>query len=427
MNDRAALQRRLPSIDEEVTFSFEDLFFSRTDGKGRISSGNIVFQRVSGFHWEELLGRPHNIVRHPDVPRAVFWLLWERLKKGMATGAYVKNKAKDGRYYWVYAIITPIDGGYLSVRLKPGSEIFSIIPAEYARLAEAEAVERLTPSQSAERLLQRLSELGFSTYDAFMGVCLTHETINRNKCLGRTTPAAVLLYDQLMSISRRLLDAATAIVTSYQLYRFVPLNLTVQASRLGEPGKAISTISHNYEALSEQIRLGLDEFMLAAQRVSQTIHEGAFLLATSEAQDEIARFFEREVPTPQIDHALEAAYLTAQRDLFHRDAIATIFCVRNEVRIFSENVFEIKRLGSGLAAIRVMGKVEAGRLDTAVLSELLKDLEAFQEVLQKGLERIVDLSGSVDFSVTQLLVAGMAKESSLPLSAEDAGAATSHP
>jgi len=82
---------------DEISFAIEELFYSRTDQSGIILSGNSVFQRVSIYGWNELSGRPHKIVRHPDMPRAVFFLLWDTIKKGQPVGAYVKNRAKDGR------------------------------------------------------------------------------------------------------------------------------------------------------------------------------------------------------------------------------------------------------------------------------------------------------------------------------------------
>ncbi|HPE46849.1 MAG TPA: PAS domain-containing protein [Hyphomonas sp.] len=101
------------SVDpNESRFEFNELFFSRTDESGIIKFGNSVFQRVSVYEWDELLNKPHKIIRNPDTPRAVFRLLWDSIKSGSPIGAYVKNRAKDGRYYWVFAIVTPVEGGY---------------------------------------------------------------------------------------------------------------------------------------------------------------------------------------------------------------------------------------------------------------------------------------------------------------------------
>ena len=110
-----------------------ELFFSTTDQKGVITAGNQVFERVSGYALEDMVGRAHNIVRHPDMPRAVFRLLWDTIGAGRPIAAYVRNRAADGAYYWVMASVVPIAGGYLSVRLAPGSEHFQAAKADLCR------------------------------------------------------------------------------------------------------------------------------------------------------------------------------------------------------------------------------------------------------------------------------------------------------
>jgi PAS domain S-box-containing protein len=84
----------------EREFGIEELFFSTTDVKGHISAGNEVFTRISGYTEDELLGRAHNVIRHPDMPRGVFQLLWDTIQAGRPIAAYVKNRAKDGELYF---------------------------------------------------------------------------------------------------------------------------------------------------------------------------------------------------------------------------------------------------------------------------------------------------------------------------------------
>ena len=96
---------------------------SKTDPRGVLTYTNDVFLRTSALTEAEALGQPHNIIRHPDMPRGVFWLLWDTIQKGEPIGAYVKNKAKDGSCYWVDALIVPLKcknrrtKGYLSVQI----------------------------------------------------------------------------------------------------------------------------------------------------------------------------------------------------------------------------------------------------------------------------------------------------------------------
>ena len=85
-----------------------ELIVSRTDLKGNITYANETFARISGYEIAELIGKPHNIVRHPDMPSSVFKELWQTLKKGEIWRGYVKNLRKDGGYYWVYAEVSGV-------------------------------------------------------------------------------------------------------------------------------------------------------------------------------------------------------------------------------------------------------------------------------------------------------------------------------
>ena len=123
---------RVTPINEARHFAPHELFFSLTDDKGRIHYGNQVFTRVSGYEEHQLLGQPHNLIRHPDMPRGVFRLFWDYLGAQKTIAAYVKNLAADGRYYWVLAVATPSRDGYLSVRLNPSSQFFDLVKKAYA-------------------------------------------------------------------------------------------------------------------------------------------------------------------------------------------------------------------------------------------------------------------------------------------------------
>jgi len=89
-------------IDEEIALEPKKYIISSTDLKGNITDVNDCFVEISGYSREELIGNPHNIIRHPDMPKIVFKLMWERLKSGEDILALVKNLAKDGRYYWIF-------------------------------------------------------------------------------------------------------------------------------------------------------------------------------------------------------------------------------------------------------------------------------------------------------------------------------------
>lgn len=108
----------------ERTFGVDEIIVSKTDPQGRITYANPVFTRVSAYSESELVGKPHSIVRHPEMPRVVFKLLWDTIGAGREIFAYINNLAADGAHYWVLAHVTPsyLDGrlvGYHSNRRLP--------------------------------------------------------------------------------------------------------------------------------------------------------------------------------------------------------------------------------------------------------------------------------------------------------------------
>lgn len=122
----------------------EDFIVSKTDAKGRITYSNRIFMEFAGYSEQELLGSQHNIVRHPDMPRAVFKIMWETLQDGREFFGYVKNMASDGSFYWTFANVTPTQDrqgrttGYYSVRRKPRSDAVDYFTALYADMSSRE-------------------------------------------------------------------------------------------------------------------------------------------------------------------------------------------------------------------------------------------------------------------------------------------------
>ena len=152
-----------------------DFIVSKTDLKGRITYANKIFKEFSGFTENEFLGKQHNLVRHPDMPRCVFKLLWEHIQNGQEIFAFVKNICKDGGYYWVWANVTPsMDAqgnvlGYYSVRRKPNPKAIPHVAALYRQLLQIEqtAGSRDAIEASRAHLLQLLKQQGVS-YERFI-------------------------------------------------------------------------------------------------------------------------------------------------------------------------------------------------------------------------------------------------------------------
>lgn len=143
------MSKAITPTDIEVFFPEHDIIVSKTDLKGRLTYVNQVFCQIAGYTEADLLGKPHSIIRHPDMPRSVFKLLWDTILEGREIFAYVKNITKTGDYYWVLAHVTPSydkDGniiGYHSNRRVPDRDVLksTIVPL-YSKLLQEENQHR---------------------------------------------------------------------------------------------------------------------------------------------------------------------------------------------------------------------------------------------------------------------------------------------
>lgn len=135
-----------------------ELIVSRTDLNGKITYANETFARISGYEVSELIGKPHNIVRHPDMPNSIFKELWQTLKTGEIWRGYVKNLRKDGGYYWVYAEVSGVykEGQlveYKSMRSPVESSIKRTMQATYDKMKQdTEGVTRAVVYLSTKTL-----------------------------------------------------------------------------------------------------------------------------------------------------------------------------------------------------------------------------------------------------------------------------------
>ena len=157
------------------TFAPDEVIVSKTDLTGRLTYVNDVFLHIARYDEDEVIGQPHNLIRHPDMPRTVFKLLWEEIEAGRELFAYVKNLARDGAHYWVFAHVTPTRRNgrivaYHSKRRSPHTSAVAAIAPVYAALLAEERrhgnpVEAM---RAGAALLERtLAEHGM-TYDEFV-------------------------------------------------------------------------------------------------------------------------------------------------------------------------------------------------------------------------------------------------------------------
>ena len=158
------MKKPIPT-DKEIKLDPKRYIVSETDEKGIITYCNDYFVKISGYSREELIGQPHSIVRHPDMPKVIFKLLWETIKSGQNINAVVKNLAKDGSYYWIFTefeIRKDTDSGeiigYHASRKAVSKHIIEIISELYGKLLEIEKVDSIEASE--RELIALLREKG---------------------------------------------------------------------------------------------------------------------------------------------------------------------------------------------------------------------------------------------------------------------------
>ena len=159
-------------IENEIKLSTKRYIVSKTDAKGIIEYGNDYFVEICGYSQEELIGQPHSIVRHPDMPKIAFKLMWDRIKQGKNFMAVVKNLAKDGSYYWVVTDfepkIDPLTNEIISHtafrKAAPQKAIDTMAPI-YAKLLE---LEKEGGMKASEEFLYTFLEERNQTYDDFI-------------------------------------------------------------------------------------------------------------------------------------------------------------------------------------------------------------------------------------------------------------------
>ncbi len=392
------------NCNKESPFLFDELFISRTDARGIIISGNTIFQRVSQYGWDELIGKPHNIIRHQDMPKGVFYLFWDFLKRGKPIGAYVKNRAKDGSYYWVFAIATPVEGGYISIRLKPSSEIFQAVKAEYSSILEFEKDNKLKLQESVQKLLTDLKSLKFDSYEEFMSVALTNEIVARDEKLANPKDKLIEYLGEMMVIAKSIMSETDKIQVSYQENKYVPINLQIQSFLLGSEGKAVGVISNDYNIVSIEIKDEIEQFSKTANEVYEKICKGQFMLCMARIQNETVEFFSKE-NMDALNKKMEMDILRVQQQISRQEAVEGLKSIFEIVIKFQDDCNRIKKCASSLEVIRIMCKVNVSIIKNEGLKGLINDLKMFQTTISETLLIIEQLNIRTKQRIVQVIEA----------------------
>lgn len=430
----------VPPRDVPRDFKVSEAFFSCTDEKGIILAGNRVFSRISGYSEPELIGQPHNIIRHPDIPRAVFKLLWDTLAKGEPICAYVKNMAKDGAYYWVLALVAPMPGGYVSVRFKPSSPLLALVDSVYRemRAIEIAAEERGESGNDAmaaatQYLLAALQSKGFADYGAFMrtallreelvsrdreiahqGLELFHElpapggdalasSLYRACASGRETYAILHRHltrlDELAQLDQELRSGSQQILEQAADIGTVAFNVAFRASKLGHEGHGVAVIASYLNQSSVQIGTLVKGIASRITTISDRLARVVFDLGWLRLQHEMAVIYEHEVagelgPDGKGLNAeqLQVRWrmlgnLRAAFDATGARAVRELHELAREVQGISTHSEDLDRIIMGLKVARVSGLVESSRLETdafrVIFAQVDKQIDRVMQEMRK--------------------------------------------
>ncbi|WP_457628619.1 methyl-accepting chemotaxis protein [Persephonella sp.] len=389
--------KRPQPVNRESVFAPEEIFFSTTDLKGIILSGNDVFVRISKYSKDELTGSPHNIIRHPDMPKIVFKLLWDYIQSGKTIVAYVKNMAKDGSFYWVLATVMPVvdESGkiteYMSIRIKPTSKYFSLIPELYAQMLEAEKEGGMEASYTV--LMEALKSLGYRNYEDFMKDVLVEELKDKKTIFNRvissleSSESCILQSEIIMKKAKHLYSSIEGLFGKLSRFenlknlfsqkaesvykiaddiRLTALNSSVESLRLGSNGAVFSVISAEMRKNSEEESKIIKQMKVLIDRNTQEIKDVMYTLSLLKL--EIFMFINFLNTIDKLEEGEKKAdlknffLLLNSSEMFFRQLSSLISGSIESLKELDRKIKRLKLLIEELEAMYFRGLIEAGHM-----------------------------------------------------------------
>jgi aerotaxis receptor len=310
-----------PESDFEAPFDVSELFISRTDKRGIIQSGNPVFVRVSAYPREKLIGSPHNIIRHPDMPRGVFRLFWQTISEGQNMVAYVKNRDAHGRFYWVLATVFPHSDGYISTRIKPTSALLAKVEALYKDMLVVEKEKGVEASLAV--LDEFLKEAGYPNYRTFMIQALKTELLQRDAELETQLPKLISLKSDCASLLLELRDSIVEVATRFKAASLkvsdlekmkqksevstqgiaqrvscisaLSINMSISAQKMAKEGAALSVIATTVQKLAQEVLETFERYRAAYEISNASLENSLFSILRIRVNLEMLSFFFLEI------------------------------------------------------------------------------------------------------------------------------------
>lgn len=388
------------AINEECKFTTDELFFSTTDSRGKILFGNETFIRISAYEKSIIIGAPHSIIRHPDMPKTVFKLFWDVLKENQPIGAYVKNMSADGRYYWVFALAFPVGDQYISIRIKPTSSILNKVKIIYEKVLQKEDPSKL----STDYLLELLKYEGFSSYREFMIKAAAEELRQRETFMledpGMKAKKRQMIRTPISELTERtarelsssfskisafqqagniLEDSLVTLNREFKKLSFVSVNMNILAAKYGSKAASLEVVSREFAKLSTEISTHFNTFVEFIHETSSAILECTQCLVNLKTQmimveDFVTESIER---SKHSNHAFDDMIQNQEHfcqlfDFSIKKLNSEITKLSNSSLSLSARLEEIHTFTVGLEVIKLVGAVESSRE-----SETKKDFDVY--------------------------------------------------
>jgi aerotaxis receptor len=388
------MRENLPVTQREHDYDSHEMLVSTTDQQGRITHCNQAFVNVSGYDYHELVGQPHNLIRHPDMPPEAFADMWATLRRGRPWTGVVKNRRRNGDHYWVQANVTPVmEGGkpcgYMSVRLKPSREQIQQAEQLYARIVRERGDPSFRLHAGRIRLVGwrdwpgRLHRLKLSHRMA-MGLALLQLSLLLPPVLLAGQPLAEAWLPWLAGIPASLLllawfhrevaqplaqaDQMAGEVAGCNLDTRLPYDHT---SPLGSLMRRLDLINLNLRAIVSDVRAEVSGMTRAAGEITQGSHslsarteeQAANLQQTAAAMQELTSHVEETARTAlELGHLSQGATETAGAGGRKMDEVTALM---REIERSSRKVYEvieiIERIAGQTHLLALNATVEAAR------------------------------------------------------------------
>lgn len=403
---------------KERSFEFNEMFFSSTEPRGIIDDGNSVFQRISGHSFEKLVGAPHNIIRHPDMPKIVFAALWGSIQAEKPICAYVKNMAANGDYYWVLATVFPIKGGYLSVRIKPSGPLFEAVKAVYPLVLAEEKKNGV--EASATLLFKLLADAGFQNYESFMTRALVSEITLRQTHLKPSSFYSLTSDDTqfgkrkthlrnielsrmfarletFTKLNQQLAESIQNILTAFGNVHTLSINMSLASRHLGKAANTLAVVSESFQNFSDETHKEVNHFDETLIKTRTTLQEAEFKVSCAYLQNQMMQFFIQELesdPTQLASdrHHKNLELLSNLTDQLIKETVSALKKSHEYLSLLTSSAQATEKAITSLDIVRQTGKVEAAQIPGAfeAIDPYLIELQKITTSLRIALRKITD-------------------------------------